>query len=189
MKFLKDMNLPNRLTLLRICMVPVFILCFYIPVSWNNYIAAGIFILAYITDFADGYIARSRNLVTDFGKLMDPIADKALTASALFMMTAFDMIHPVFPIIIIVREFVISGFRMVSAGSGVVIAANWIGKAKTVTQCVAVVMILMQGLVHRIFHFPMELLVLWVSIILTVWSAVDYIYSYRQVLFKKEPVK
>lgn len=189
MKIIQEMNLPNKLTLLRFCLVPVFIACFYIPVSWNNYIAAGLFVLAYITDIVDGYIARKKNQVTDFGKLMDPIADKALTASALFMMTAFDYIHPVFPIIIIVREFLVSGFRMVSAGSGVVIAANWIGKLKTLTQCIAIVMILLQDLVIRIFGFRLDLVMLWISIALTIWSAADYIYTNRQVMIKKEEEK
>ena len=105
-----NMNLPNRLTLIRIALVPLFIACFYIEAPSAIYVACGIFIAAFLTDIADGYLARSRNQITDFGKLMDPIADKLLAASALIMLTANGMLNPIAAIIIIAREFLISGF-------------------------------------------------------------------------------
>ena len=174
------MNLPNKLTLIRICLVPLFIACFYIDAPWALYVAAVIFVGAFITDIADGYIARSQNLVTNFGKLMDPIADKLLTASALLMLTAKGMIDPIAVIIIIAREFLISGFRLVSAGSGVVIAANWLGKIKTTTQAVAMVLVMLHDLVLKVFGFRLDVWMVWISVFFTVISAWDYIVKNRK---------
>lgn len=174
------MNLPNKLTLIRICLVPLFIACFYIEAAWAIFAAAVIFVVAFLTDIADGYLARSRNLVTNFGKLMDPIADKLLTASALIMLTAKGMLNPIAAIIIIAREFLISGFRLVSAGSGVVIAANWLGKIKTLTQATALVMIMLHDLVLKVFGFGLDTWMLWISVFFTVISAWDYIAKNRQ---------
>jgi len=173
------MNLPNKLTLLRICLVPLYIACFYIDASWAVYVAAIIFVAAFITDIADGYIARTQNLVTNFGKLMDPIADKLLTASALIMLTAKGLLSPIAAIIIIAREFLISGFRLVSAGSGVVIAANWLGKVKTTTQAIAMVLVMLQELVMKVFGFRLDVWMVWISVFFTVISAWDYIAKNR----------
>ncbi|MDR0840915.1 MAG: CDP-diacylglycerol--glycerol-3-phosphate 3-phosphatidyltransferase [Christensenellaceae bacterium] len=169
------MNLPNKLTLLRVLMVPLFIGCFYLKVPYWSYIAAGIFVLAYATDVLDGKIARARNLVTDFGKLMDPIADKLLSASALIMLAAVGLLHPVAAIIIVAREFFISGFRLVSAGSGVVIAASSLGKLKTISQFVAITLTLLHDLILRLCGFPLDSVAVWISVLLTVVSAADYI--------------
>lgn len=169
------MNLPNKLTMLRIAMVPLFIACFYINHAAAIYCAAAIFVIAYITDIADGYIARSQNLITDFGKLMDPIADKLLSASALIMLTANGMLDPIAAIIIIAREFLISGFRLVTAGNGVVIAASWLGKIKTLSQAIALVMVMLQELMVEVFAFRLDLWILWISVFFTVLSAADYI--------------
>lgn len=171
------MNLPNKLTLLRIAMIPLFIACFYIDHPSAIYGAAVIFVAAYITDVADGYIARSQNLITDFGKLMDPIADKLLTASALIMLTANGLLNPIATIIIIAREFLISGFRLVTAGNGVVIAASWLGKIKTLSQSIALVMVMLHDLVLTVFGFRLDLWILWISVFFTVISAVDYVYK------------
>lgn len=172
---LKKINLPNRLTLLRVLMVPLLIACFYLKVSWWSYAAAAIFVLAYLTDMLDGQIARKRNLVTDFGKLMDPMADKLLSVSALVMLTAVDMLNPIATIIIVAREFFISGFRLVAVEKGVVIAASWMGKLKTISQFIAITMVLLHDLVLGIFGFPLDMVVMWVSVFLTVASGVDYV--------------
>ena len=169
------MNLPNKLTLLRILMVPVFIACFYINVPWKLYLAGGVFLVAYLTDILDGQIARKQKIVTDFGKLMDPIADKLLTASALVMLVGEQMLSPIPTFIIIAREFIISGFRLVSAGNGNVIAASWLGKTKTVTQCVAILLILFDDLLVKLLGFPLGTVVIWVSVFFTIWSGIDYI--------------
>ena len=173
------MNLPNKLTMLRMVMIPFFIACFYIPIECREHIAAIIFILAYATDVIDGKYARKHNLVTDFGKLMDPIADKLLTASAVIMLTASGTVHPIATFITIGREFVISGFRLVSVSKGNVIAAGKVGKIKTVMQCVAVVLILigmpLQGTSPLAFLLTAGRVALWISVALSIWSAVEYI--------------
>jgi len=169
------MNLANKLTLLRIAMVPLFIACFYIDHDASIFGAAVLFVAAYLTDIADGHIARSQNMITDFGKLMDPIADKLLSASALIMLTANGMLNPIAAIIIIAREFLISGFRLVTAGNGVVIAASWLGKIKTLSQAIALVMVMLQDLVVAVFGFRLDVWVLWLSVFFTVLSAADYI--------------
>ena len=125
------MNIPNKLTILRIILVPVFVACFYLPVEGAMYIAAAVFVVAYFTDMLDGYIARKYNLITDFGKLTDPMADKLLTAAAMIMLTAYGLCSPIATFLTIGRELVISAFRLVSATQGVVIAAGKIGKLKT----------------------------------------------------------
>lgn len=169
------MNLPNKLTLLRIFLIPVFILCFYLNVPWKLYLATGVFFIAYMTDVLDGQIARRQKIVTDFGKLMDPIADKLLTASALVMLVGFQLLSPIPAFIIIAREFIISGFRLVSAGNGKVIAASWLGKTKTITQCVAIIMVLLDELIMATLGFSLGMIVMWVSVFFTIWSGVDYI--------------
>ena len=172
-----NMNLPNRLTLVRIALVPLFIACFYIESPSAIYVACGIFIAAFLTDIADGYLARSRNQITDFGKLMDPIADKLLAASALIMLTANGMLNPIAAIIIIAREFLISGFRLVATGKGVVIAASWLGKIKTTTQAVALVLVMLSTPIRAWLGFKLDVIVVWISVFFTVISAVDYIHK------------
>jgi CDP-diacylglycerol--glycerol-3-phosphate 3-phosphatidyltransferase len=172
------MNLPNKLTILRILLVPVFIACFYIPASYKDLIAAAIFSLAYVTDILDGSIARKRNIITNFGKLMDPIADKLLTCSAFVMLVSFGMLSPIAAIIVIGREFLISGFRLVAAGSGNVIAASWLGKTKTISQCAAIVLILVWPSLG-LMSFRLDLIVLWLSVLFTIWSGADYIIRNR----------
>ena len=166
-----NMNLPNRLTLIRIALVPLFIACFYIESPSAIYVACGIFIAAFLTDIADGYLARSRNQITDFGKLMDPIADKLLAASALIMLTANGMLNPIAAIIIIAREFLISGFRLVATGKGGVIAA----KIKSTTQAVALVLVMLSTPIRAWLGFKLDVIVVWISVFFTVISAVDYI--------------
>ena len=139
------MNLANKLTMLRIVLVVPFLACFYLPWQSRMWIAAGIFLVAAVTDIIDGRYARKHGLVTNFGKLMDPIADKLLVCSAFIMLTAFDKLCPFATILFIAREFAVSGFRLVAAADGVVLAASKIGKAKTTLQCIAVVCLLLDN--------------------------------------------
>ena len=138
------MNLANKLTLLRVILIPFFIVCFYIPnlvvntISVNNYLipyanllGLVIFLLAAITDFIDGYIARKYNMITDFGKFMDPLADKLLVTAALLILLENGLIAGWVVFIILAREFIVTGFRTIAASKGVVIAAGWLGKIKT----------------------------------------------------------
>ena len=132
------MNLPNKLTVLRAIMIPFFLVFLYIEQPWSKWVALGIFIAASLTDMLDGQIARKRNLVTNFGKFMDPLADKLLVCSALIALSDMGKIPAWIIIIIISRDFIISGFRLVAAEKGVVIAAGWLGKIKTALQMVMV---------------------------------------------------
>ena len=175
------MNLPNKLTVLRICMIPFFVaaLLYEGGTSQNMRILADIlFIAASLTDLLDGKIARKYNLVTNFGKFMDPLADKLLVCSALICLIELGQLPAWVVIIIISREFIISGFRLVAADNGIVIAASYWGKFKTVFQMTAVILL--------IFNIPslalLTNIVLAVAVVLTVVSLADYIVKNRKVL-------
>ncbi len=171
------MNLPNRLTILRMFMVPLFIACFFLQgvLSIWNWLAAAIFFIADMTDIVDGYIARKYKLITNFGKLMDPIADKLLFLSAFIMLTSLGMLHPLFCILFVAREIVIDGFRLVAASSGTVIAANWLGKTKATLQVIAILCTLMGNPVFRVWGFRFDLLMMCLAAVFSIWSALDYI--------------
>ncbi len=175
------MNLPNRLTIFRMLLVPLMVAVFsfeaWLP-GWN-YWAAGIFFVADMTDIVDGYIARKRNQITNFGKLMDPIADKLLFCSAFIMMTYNGMLNPVLCIIFVGREIIVSGFRLVTANSGTVIAANWLGKLKSTLQVIAILATLLGNPIFSIWNFPFDFGVMCTAAVFTIWSAVDYIVANR----------
>ena len=177
---MKNMNLPNKLTILRILLVPFIILCFYLPPSWGMWIGVVLFVVAAATDTLDGRYARSHNMVTDFGKFMDPIADKLLVNSVLVMLTAQGTVPPVVTILFIAREFVISGLRLVAAGKGVVLAAGNLGKIKTTLQDIALPF-LMVGDSWKPFKI-IGLILLYASLFMSVWSGWDYLYKNRQLI-------
>ena len=169
------MNLPNKITVARIIMVPVFIWVLLSGIENSRLIAAGIFIIASITDFVDGYLARKYGLITDFGKLMDPMADKILVASALIALVQVGRIS-VWPVVIILaREFLITSFRSLAASKGLVIAASIWGKIKTNTQIFAIILLLLTNSRYADA-------VLWVSVASTILSAVDYIGKNKKVI-------
>ena len=175
------MNLPNKLTVLRICMIPFFVaaLLYEGGASQNMRILADVlFIAASLTDLLDGKIARKYNLVTNFGKFMDPLADKLLVCSALICLIQLEQLPAWMVIIIISREFIISGFRLVASDNGVVIAASYWGKFKTVFQMISVILL--------ILNIPALSLItqicVWIALILTVVSLVDYIVKNHKVL-------
>ena len=165
------MNLPNKLTVLRVIMVPFFVFFMLTDVGGaaNKWIALALFIVASLTDMLDGKIARKYNLVTNFGKFMDPLADKLLVSSALICMVEMGTLPAWIVIIIISREFIITGFRLIAAEGGLVIAASWWGKIKTVTQMAMIILLLLgvEGVIAGI------LIVL--ATVFTVVSGVDYI--------------
>ena len=174
------MNLPNKLTILRVIMIPffVFFLLSGVGGSASKWIALVIFAAASITDTLDGYIARRDNLITDFGKFMDPLADKLLVCSALICFVELDKLPAWMVIIIIAREFIISGFRLVASDNGIVIAASYWGKFKTTFQMIAVVLL--------ILDIPslalLTTLCVWIALALTIISLVDYIVKNHKVL-------
>ena len=175
------MNLPNKLTVLRVIMIPFFVAALLYDGGANQnmrYVAAAIFIIASLTDMLDGKIARKYNLVTNFGKFMDPLADKLLVCSALICMIELRELPAWMVIIIISREFIISGFRLVASDNGVVIAASYWGKFKTTFQMIGVVLL--------IFNIPalsmVTTIVIWIALALTVISLVDYVVKNAGVL-------
>lgn len=176
------MNLPNKLTMFRVVLIPFFV--FFLLAPWfegyGNYIAVAIFAVASITDMLDGKIARKYDLVTNFGKFMDPVADKLLVCSALICLVELGEIPAWVVIVIIAREFIISGFRLVASDSGVVIAASYWGKVKTVFQIIMVI-VLMLDFDHVFFHW-LGVGLIYSSLALTVISLVDYIAKNRGVL-------
>ena len=170
------MNLPNRLTILRIFLIPFFV--FFMLSDFSKWIALIIFVVASLTDMLDGKIARKYNLVTDFGKFMDPLADKLLVCSALICLVELKRIPAWIVIAIISREFIISGFRLVAAEKQIVIAANFWGKIKTVCQMFMV--ILMIANIRELMLITQ--IMMWLSLILTVVSLMTYMVQNKSVL-------
>lgn len=170
------MNLANKLTLVRIIMVPVFMIFLLNKIPYGEYIAAAIFILAALTDSLDGYIARKKNQITQLGKLMDPLADKLLIAAALISLVQMGRLSAWIATVIIAREFTITGLRSIAAAEGKVIAASIWGKLKTISQIIAIVAIILNNYPFEIIGIPFDDIILWTAVGLTIYSAVDYIY-------------
>ena len=175
------MNLPNKITLFRVCMIPIFLIFMLVPsIPYSNYIAVAIFIIACLSDAVDGYIARKNNLVTNFGKFMDPLADKLLVCSALICFVQLQVVPAIVVIIIIAREFIISGFRLVASNNGVVIAASFWAKLKTTAQMIMCILLIV-NFDYSIFNI-LEQILIYISLILTIVSLVEYIYKNRKIL-------
>lgn len=173
------MNLPNKLTMFRVILIPFFIVFLLVPLTpYDKWIALAIFIIASLTDLLDGKIARKYNLVTNFGKFMDPLADKLLVCSALICLIELDKIPSWMVIVIIAREFIISGFRLVASDNGVVIAASYWGKFKTTFQMVAVCLLI----ADIAALFVVTQIILWIAVVLTVVSLIDYLIKNKDVM-------
>lgn len=179
------MNTPNKLTIARMIIVPFLVI--FLLTGWggeaNRYISLTLFVVASVTDWFDGYLARKNNLVTNFGKFMDPLADKLLVCSAMICMINLKRLPAWFVIIIIAREFIISGFRLIAAENGIVIAANYWGKFKTASQMIMIILL--------ILHFDgifviLEQIFIWLSLTLTIISLITYIWQNRTVLSMQE---
>lgn len=183
---MKSMNLPNRLTLLRIVMVPIFIVLCYLPSPWSTWVAMAVFALASATDLVDGMIARRMHLVTTFGKFMDPIADKLLVNSAMIMLVGQGRLAAWACCVFIGRELIISGFRLVAASKGEVMAAGWLGKFKTVFQMVYIILALIHDYPFSLVNFPASEICMWISMVLAVWSAVAYMKPNWHLLMKED---
>ena len=175
------MNTPNKLTLLRVILIPFFVVFMLTPLGGTagKWIALGIFVIASLTDTLDGYLARRDNLVTNFGKFMDPLADKVLVCSAMICLVEMDRLPAWIVIIIIGREFIISGFRLIASDNGIVIAASYWGKFKTVSQMVMIILLIADlgggfAVAEQIF--------IYLALVLTVVSLIDYLWKNRQVI-------
>ncbi|HLS34725.1 MAG TPA: CDP-diacylglycerol--glycerol-3-phosphate 3-phosphatidyltransferase [Bacillota bacterium] len=178
------MNLPNKITLSRIFLIPIFIVILSIPFEWGtitliqneipvtHFIAALIFIIASGTDWLDGYIARKYGLITNLGKFLDPLADKLLVAAALILLIEIELAPAWIVIIILSREFAVTGLRLVAAGEGLVLAASHLGKLKTVSQMIAIILLLLHNFPFA--NFPLDTIFLYIALFLTVLSGIEY---------------
>jgi CDP-diacylglycerol--glycerol-3-phosphate 3-phosphatidyltransferase len=162
--------------------VPFFVFFLFSNLKYGQYIAVSIFILASLTDTLDGHIARSRNLITTFGKFMDPLADKILVSAAFISLVELGKVPSWIVIIIISRELAITGFRTVAVSEGVTIAADKWGKMKTVTQLIAIIALLLNNYPFSLINFPFDKIMLYISVVFTIISGVNYIYVNRKVL-------
>ena len=177
------MNVPNRLTILRVVMIPLFVVAMlWETLPYHEYIALALFVGACITDFFDGYLARKYNQITTFGKFMDPLADKLLVCAAMIcFLTNQQTQMPAWAVIVIIsREFIISGFRLVAAEKGVTIAASYWGKVKTVVQMIMSILLIIH-FEHPVFRIINPIFI-YAAVLLTIISLVDYIYKNREVM-------
>ena len=176
------MNLPNKLTMLRIIAIPVFIVVLMLE---YRYAATIIFILAALTDMLDGHIARKYNLVSNFGKLMDPLADKLLVMSALVCLVELGDVPAWMVVVILAREFAVTGLRQVAVEQGIVIAAAPTGKIKTITQMIAIPLLLLANWPFIYIGIPMDQIFLWIAVAMTIISGVEYFVKNKQLLSMK----
>ncbi len=176
------MNLPNKLTIMRVILIPFFVFFLLAPYfgEYGNYIAAAIFIVASLTDLLDGKIARKYGLVTNFGKFMDPLADKLLVCAAMICLTENGRLSAWIVIIIISREFIISGFRLVASDNGIVIAASYWGKFKTVFQMLMIIVLILD--IRAEFMQILGNILIYTALALTVISLIDYIVKNKEIL-------
>jgi CDP-diacylglycerol---glycerol-3-phosphate 3-phosphatidyltransferase len=188
------MNIPNQITISRILLIPIFMVFLLIDFGWgslallgadiplSHFVAALIFIVAAATDWLDGYYARRYNLVTNMGKFLDPLADKLLITAAFIGLVGLDMFPAWAAVVILSREFAVTGLRLVASGSGEVIAASIWGKWKTVSQIVAASALLLHNIIFELVNFPFDIVMIYVAVILTVFSGVDYFIKNKHVL-------
>jgi CDP-diacylglycerol---glycerol-3-phosphate 3-phosphatidyltransferase len=187
------MNLPNKITVSRIFLIPLFLIIMLAPFEWGDvhflgtdmpvtHLVGGLlFILASTTDWIDGYLARKLNLVTNMGKFLDPLADKLLVSAALIVLVELGYAASWIVIIIISREFAVTGLRLLLAGEGEVVAANMLGKVKTWAQIIAISSLLLHNIIFETISLPFDQITLWIALIFTIWSGWDYFAKNTQV--------
>ncbi len=192
------MNIPNKITVSRICLIPLFVIVMIIDFGWGDimilganmplehFIGALIFIIASCTDWIDGYYERKYNLVTNLGKFLDPLADKLLVSAAFIVLVELGYAPAWVIIIILSREFAVTGLRAILAGEGEIVAASQLGKIKTWTQIVAIASLLLHNIFFVMFGIPFDLIMLYVALFFTVWSGWDYFYLNRKSLLESK---
>ena len=195
------MNLPNKLTTIRLLSVPLFIIVYLIPyqslgieipvfdvlstsLSLLDIILFLIFALSALTDYLDGYIARKQHLITTFGKFIDPIADKLIVNTTLLLLATTHDIHIIIPIIMISRDIIVDAIRLVASQKNVVLAASYLGKAKTMTQMIAICLLLLNNIVFAGLHIPMDQIMIWLATLISFVSGVDYFMKNRQYIME-----
>lgn len=190
----RQLNLPNKITVSRMLLIPIFIIFMVVDFGWGSFTIGGtiltvehligslLFIIAAATDWFDGHLARKHNLVTNMGKFLDPLADKLLVSAALIILVELGYAASWIVIIIISREFAVTGLRLILAGGGEVVAANQLGKIKTATQLVAISFLLLNNIFFEAINFPFGTIMLYIALFFTIWSGIDYFYKNRRVL-------
>ena len=195
------MNLPNKLTTIRLVSVPLFIIVYLIPyqslgiqipvfhilsssLSLLDIVLFFIFALSALTDYFDGYIARKYHLITTFGKFIDPIADKLIVNTALLLLASSQDIHIIIPIIMISRDTIVDAIRLVASQKNIVLAASYLGKAKTMTQMIAICLLLLNNVVFAGLHIPMDHIMIWLATLISFISGLDYFMKNRQYILE-----
>lgn len=195
------MNLPNKLTTIRLLSVPLFIIVYLIPyqslgieipvfdvlstsLSLLDIILFLVFALSALTDYLDGYIARKQHLITTFGKFIDPIADKLIVNTTLLLLASTHDIHIIIPIIMISRDIIVDAIRLVASQKNVVLSASYLGKAKTMTQMIAICLLLLNNIVFAGLHIPMDQIMIWLATLISFVSGVDYFMKNRQYIME-----
>lgn len=195
------MNLPNKLTTIRLLSVPLFIIVYLIPyqslgieipvfdvlstsLSLLDIILFLVFALSALTDYLDGYIARKQHLITTFGKFIDPIADKLIVNTTLLLLASTHDIHIIIPIIMISRDIIVDAIRLVASQKNVVLVASYLGKAKTMTQMIAICLLLLNNIVFAGLHIPMDQIMIWLATLISFVSGVDYFMKNRQYIME-----
>ena len=178
------MNLANRITVLRIFMIPVFMVLMLAKFPYHMELALAVFLMASLTDKLDGYIARKYNLITDFGKFMDPLADKLLVTGAFVVLIQLGRVESWVVFVILAREFAVTGLRSLAAAQNRVIAASNFGKVKTVAQIVAICALILGNFPFSIINFPMDMILLYFALVITVLSGFDYFTKNSKVILK-----
>jgi CDP-diacylglycerol--glycerol-3-phosphate 3-phosphatidyltransferase len=173
------MNLPNALTLLRIFLIPLFVIFLLVKIPYGDYLAALVFIVASLTDSLDGYLARKWKQVTKLGIILDPLADKLLITAALISLVELGKIAGWIAIVILGREFAVSGLRIIKAEEGVLIAASKMGKTKTISQIIAVVLIIMQDIYAPFIRWDIGSWAMYIAVAITIISGIEYFYRFQ----------
>ena len=192
------MNIANKITVSRVILIPIFLIILLVPWSWGSitigqsviplqdFIATILFIIASCTDWLDGYYARKLNLVTNFGKFLDPLADKLLVMSAFIPLVASGSLPAWMVIVILAREFAVTGLRLVAVEGGEVIAASRMAKWKTASQMIALILLLFHNIPFGEDGFPLATIIVWIAVILTILSGAEYFYKNRDILLKSK---
>ena len=178
------MNLANKITLIRILMVPIFMVLMLTEFPYHMEAAFAVFLTASLTDKLDGYLARKYNMITDFGKFMDPLADKLLVTGAFVVLIQLGRIEAWIVFVILAREFAVTGLRSLAAAQNVIIAASNFGKIKTVVQIVAISILLLGNFPFSLINLPMDIIAVYTALIITILSGLDYFGKNMQVLMK-----
>lgn len=178
------MNLANKITIVRLILVPIFVMIMLSNLIYKDIISAIFFALASFTDKIDGYVARKYNQITNLGKFMDPLVDKVMVSSALIALVQLGRIQSWIVIVILSREFIVTGIRTIAANKGIVIAASNFGKYKTTLQIIAILSLMLNNMPFSIIYFPFSNIAIYMALFMTVYSGLDYIIKAQKIILE-----